>query len=849
MRATKIIGIAVCLVLTAISVNAQRQRYELKEALVIPGFYLAPNGYEYQLPQYGLAITIPPQSYYRVPYLFKHNAYLITTDSTVTYCLYKFYLNNIYTDFALYGSNARNMRYKVAELKNNHRQEFLDEVKKKKDYKSQRPLRTPFATFAHYTALDDTGKNEIHGYYYLSDSILIEFLVTPKDQKELSKYERIIKTLRKADLQEELDEYLAMLTTLPSTVPNEIEEEEDEAVVDKLNELYAQELSTPAIALQPSSPFAEPIPKNTAVTKDTLLAVAVAKSSNANAQLEEDVVEAVAVKIAEAKELVVFKDGYVKPPEVKWAFDVQLSQIPSSNLIKNQQKAINTIESSLLAIYPVVKRPDVSVNIDAPQPVVMLAGSSGNLNTSTAVVEKTLISTIAPVIKKPEVAVEIDKVESAPIAAAPYKNHTADVTEAEKALLAMVPVEKRPEVAIEVDEIGVVPILAASSKNFITAATSAEEALSVTPIEKRPEVSVDINISKTAILPATNTNLNVSAEAAEKILASTITEVVRQPEVTVDIEEVKHSGLMVNTSDNRLLAASTKAEQSLAITPIEKRSVPVIVKEETTSVVAASVNEAEKEEVKVQNTQPAGATPAFVVTGEYAEDFWNKADGTNANPTTERQPKLVDLTSSSVEMSQRSAKKPVKSTIVTDVTYQDFAAETPQREVVDFKVTHAVNDKTVALLPAKAVEDEAMVKAVSQEQQKSEISKKRERCSRFEAEIVLPKTEEETIPYSRVQHKPTFNGGDYNDFALWIGDNMCYPEGLRQELNGFVTVELTIGSNGSIGNINVMSSPHKLLETEVLHMLSTSPEWTPGMRDGKPVAVSIVVGIPVSAYL
>ena len=78
---------------------------------------------------------------------------------------------------------------------------------------------------------------------------------------------------------------------------------------------------------------------------------------------------------------------------------------------------------------------------------------------------------------------------------------------------------------------------------------------------------------------------------------------------------------------------------------------------------------------------------------------------------------------------------------------------------------------------------------------------------------------------------------------------MCYPEGLRQELDGYVDVEMTIGSDGSIGNIKVTKSPHKLLEAEILYMLSTSPKWNPGVQDGKPVAVSVVVGVPVSAYL
>ncbi len=78
---------------------------------------------------------------------------------------------------------------------------------------------------------------------------------------------------------------------------------------------------------------------------------------------------------------------------------------------------------------------------------------------------------------------------------------------------------------------------------------------------------------------------------------------------------------------------------------------------------------------------------------------------------------------------------------------------------------------------------------------------------------------------------------------------MCYPEGMRHERSGYVTVEIVVTSQGVIANANVMSSPHKLFETEVLYMLSKAPNWIPGMQDGKPVAVSIVIGVPVSPRL
>lgn len=846
MKGTKVIAIAVCFMLTAISMNAQEQKYELSEAKVAPGFYLAPNGYEYQLPQYGLTITIPKQSYYKVPYLLKHNAYLITNDSIVSYSLYKFYLNNSYTDFALFGSYTGNMRYRVAELKNNDEKEFLAELRKKTDYKNLRSLRTPFATFTHYSALNEGRERRIHGYYYLANNILIEFIVTPEKESELTKYEGIIKTLRKADLQKDLNEYLTMLSALKSTVVDEEIELDLKKDEEEVEVLYAQELTTPTIAPQPSL-FAEPTPKNNPVNaeaaKNTSELAALLRASRGDMQAEEKNIEVTPVTITEPTELVVFKGGYIKPPAIEWHFDIQPQQLPVFNLAMAQQNPIRLIERNLLPIYSMVKRPDVVLDIaPAPlQPLVATNNFQSIYPVSTAKIEKSLLA-IAPVAKRPDIALEVDNIVQNDVATNPTKDLAA-ITNAEKTL-AVTPIEKRPDVSVDVDVAKSELRLADNSVSLDTSTTTAERTLvsTITPVEKRPDISVNVEVANTEGLSIDITNISSSPSTVGTTLASSIEPVIKQPELTLEIGDIKPLTMAVSPSNLPHLASSSSAglKQLLAIREVKKRPVSSEIKVAavpTTNIATQSPAQKVAENTTAPEAQIVAEAvktdpSAFVVTEEIAEEYWNKTQEVSETI----QPKFIDLSAPPV-MEERGVRRRPQPTIVDKIEYGDLTAVEAKKEV-------AVGIASVA----SSTEELANVSAAAENSQEQEVSNKRERCYRS-SEISIAKTEEPVMPYSRVQQKPTFNGGDYNSFALWVGDNMCYPAGLRQELNGYVTVEIVITSDGSIANVNVMSAPHRLLETEVRYMLSTSPKWTPGAQDGNPVAVSVVVGVPVSAYL
>jgi protein TonB len=98
---------------------------------------------------------------------------------------------------------------------------------------------------------------------------------------------------------------------------------------------------------------------------------------------------------------------------------------------------------------------------------------------------------------------------------------------------------------------------------------------------------------------------------------------------------------------------------------------------------------------------------------------------------------------------------------------------------------------------------------------------------------------EETIPFALIEEQPTFMGGDYRNFTKWVFANLSYPEMAAQNgIQGRVTLEFTIETDGSLTNIGIIKGVDPLLDAEAIRVVSKSPKWSPGMQRGKPTKVS-----------
>ena len=65
--------------------------------------------------------------------------------------------------------------------------------------------------------------------------------------------------------------------------------------------------------------------------------------------------------------------------------------------------------------------------------------------------------------------------------------------------------------------------------------------------------------------------------------------------------------------------------------------------------------------------------------------------------------------------------------------------------------------------------------------------------------------EEEAIPFQLVEEKPSFMGGDANEFSKWVNQRLVYPEIAKENgVQGRVTLQFTVESDGRVTNVKVL---------------------------------------------
>lgn len=99
--------------------------------------------------------------------------------------------------------------------------------------------------------------------------------------------------------------------------------------------------------------------------------------------------------------------------------------------------------------------------------------------------------------------------------------------------------------------------------------------------------------------------------------------------------------------------------------------------------------------------------------------------------------------------------------------------------------------------------------------------------------------EEEAIPFQLVEEKPSFMGGDANEFSKWVNQRLVYPEIAKENgVQGRVTLQFTVESDGRVTNVKVLRGVDSSLDKEAVRVVSSSPRWTPGKQRDRAVRVT-----------
>ncbi|WP_138994660.1 M56 family metallopeptidase [Larkinella sp. C7] len=97
--------------------------------------------------------------------------------------------------------------------------------------------------------------------------------------------------------------------------------------------------------------------------------------------------------------------------------------------------------------------------------------------------------------------------------------------------------------------------------------------------------------------------------------------------------------------------------------------------------------------------------------------------------------------------------------------------------------------------------------------------------------------------FTTVEQMPEFPGGN-RALGQYLAENLRYPpDAQRNNTDGTVFVQFTIGKNGAIYGIRVKKGVGDGCDEEAVRIIGKMPSWKPGLQNGRPVAVQYILPI------
>lgn len=111
-------------------------------------------------------------------------------------------------------------------------------------------------------------------------------------------------------------------------------------------------------------------------------------------------------------------------------------------------------------------------------------------------------------------------------------------------------------------------------------------------------------------------------------------------------------------------------------------------------------------------------------------------------------------------------------------------------------------------------------------------------------EIEPPAPEDdEVVSFRVVEELPQFPGGPV-EFMKWLTRNLKYPKQLEQQkVQGKVVAEFIVNKDGSVTDVQIVSSLHPQCDQEVLRVLRMMPRWTAGVENDQPCRTKVCIPV------
>ena len=80
---------------------------------------------------------------------------------------------------------------------------------------------------------------------------------------------------------------------------------------------------------------------------------------------------------------------------------------------------------------------------------------------------------------------------------------------------------------------------------------------------------------------------------------------------------------------------------------------------------------------------------------------------------------------------------------------------------------------------------------------------------------------------------------DANEFSKWVNQRLNYPDVAKENgVQGRVMLQFTVGTDGSVSNVQVVRGVDPSLDREAVRVVSSSPKWKPGRQRDRAVKVT-----------
>lgn len=117
-------------------------------------------------------------------------------------------------------------------------------------------------------------------------------------------------------------------------------------------------------------------------------------------------------------------------------------------------------------------------------------------------------------------------------------------------------------------------------------------------------------------------------------------------------------------------------------------------------------------------------------------------------------------------------------------------------------------------------------------------------CALFQLGFSQGSVQDDNTIYTKVDKMPEFPGGQVA-LVKYLSKNIKYPVKYKKEkINGRVFVSFVIDKEGKVTQPKILRSLNDECDAEALRVISKMPDWIPGEKEGRKVAVQF--GLPVN---